>query len=238
MKVLLALCLLLLTAFDQKPPATCKNGPYILQQSIHQHDPNGVWLHTEFDMVVEEPRKQVPTRASLVKLNVANGAFEMQRARDGRTTTHLVDETGKAATLLDGQVETDTALIKKYFMQPERNANYRNYYRFMYGLPMVLDQPGINMGKVGSSEFEGQTVIHIDFTMEQPMIAKTWRVFFDKNDYHVLGIQTMDNAEEGEYLVFNGSAEIEGLKLPRFRHWYDSQTNEYLGSDLLIRSQK
>lgn len=231
--LLLPLVLLLSSSNHQNTP--CQNGAYILTQSIKLHDPHSSWQNASFDMVIREPRLSNPGRFSNVQLDMSTGTFRLERDRNNHISTHIVDASGQPSTLLDGKKETGPELIEKYRLQPERNANYRAYYEFMYGLPMVLNEEGYTMKTVNETVFDGQKAVAIDFELATPMIASSWRVFFSADDYRLLGLETLgDKPEEGEYLVFNGNVGIEGMNLPRFRHWYNKQTDEYLGSDILV----
>ncbi|GAB5522180.1 MAG: hypothetical protein Roseis2KO_00520 [Roseivirga sp.] len=215
--------------------STCKNGKYILDQSIKLHDPQANWQKASLEMVIREPRLQGAGRFSNVKLDVPTRSFSMERNRENHVSTHLVDENGQAQTLLDGKVETHPELIEKYRLQPERNTGYRGYYEFMYGLPMVLQEDQYIMKAVSEVIFNGQQAIGIDFELSSPMIASSWRIYFSPEDYKVVGIETLgEKPEEGEYLIFNGTADMQGMNLPRFRHWYDKTNDEYLGSDILV----
>lgn len=214
---------------------TCKNGKYILEQSIKLHDPESSWQNASLDMVIREPRLNSPNRSSNVQLDVATKVFSLERDREDHFSTHIVDANGISKTLLDGKPETNPELIEKYRLQPERNANYRSYYEFMYGLPMILTEDNFKMKEVAEVNFDNQKAISIDFELATPMIASSWRVFFSPEDYRVLGIETLgEKPEQGEYLIFNGSAEIQNMKLARFRHWYDKTNDEYRGSDILV----
>ena len=157
----------------------------------------------------------------------------MERSRGERVSTHQIDESGEASSLLDNETISDPEKIKEFFLEPERNANYRGYYQFFYGLPMNLTPDYASFKSIGEQSLNGQSVISMDYELKQPMIAKTWRIFFSPEDYRVVGVQTMDN-EEGEYLIFNGEAKLGNMTVPRFRHWYDSQEHTYLGSDILV----
>jgi hypothetical protein len=231
----LLLPLVFLLSSSHRQSTTCQNGEYILTQSIKLHDPHSNWQKASFDMVIREPRLSTPGRFSNVQLDMSTGAFRLERDRDNHVSTHIVDASGQPSTLLDGKKEADPELIEKYRLQPARNSGYKAYYEFMYGLPMVLNEEGYTMKTVSETAFEGQKAVSIDFELATPMIASSWRVFFSANSYRLLGLETLgDKPDEGEYLVFNGQADIEKLLLPRFRHWYNKQTDEYLGSDILV----
>ena len=237
MKYFLSFLLLPLLFTNQKQEKPlCKNARFIIEQSVAYHDPAGEWKTVSLDLIIREPRVQVSDRFSNVALDNETGAFSLERNRGEHISTHLISPEGKASTLLDNKPENDPDKIKAYRLQPERNTNYREYYRFFYGLPMNLNSEQIHFKKIGEQTLNGQKLIAMDFELEKAMIAKTWRVFFSPEDYRVAGVQTMDKAE-GEYLIFNGEAELGQMKLPRFRHWYDSQEHTYLGSDILVNAK-
>jgi len=225
----------LLLPQDQEK-SLCKNGEYILKRSKAFHDPAGEWDMANLELELREPRIQGAGRFSNVSLDNTTNAFSMERNRGAHTSLHLINAQGEASTLLDNEVVSDTAKIKEFFLQPERNTNYRRYYQFFYGLPMNLTKDYATLKKVGEQELNGQKLISIDFELKQSMIAKTWRVFFSPDDYRVAGVQTMDEAP-GEYLIFNGEAKLGNITVPRFRHWYDSKDHTYLGSDILINGK-
>lgn len=238
MKYIFSLLFLPLLFADQKQDQPlCKNTEYILKQSQAYHDPEGEWKSAILDLEIREPRVQGAGRFSNVDLDNTTGAFSMERNRGQKISTHQIDATGKASTLLDNEEVTDPETIKEYFLQPERNANYRSYYQFFYGLPMNLTPDYGTFKKTGEQTLNGQRLISMDFELKQSMIAKTWRIFFSPEDYRVMGVQTMDNEEEGEYLIFNGEAKLGNMRVPRFRHWYDSQEHSYLGSDILVNGK-
>ena len=47
-----------------------------------------------------------------------------------------------------------------------------------------------------------------------------------------------DLADESfdEKLLFEGEIDIQGVKIPRIRHWYETPKNEYMGSDIIIKT--
>ena len=235
MKYFFSLLLLPLLLISQKQDTyLCKNSQYILQQSITFHDPAGEWPEAQLQLEIREPRIQGADRFSNLNLDIKTGVFSLERNRGEHVSLHQINAEGEAASLLDNQVVTEPEKIKQLFLEPERNANYRGYYQFFYGLPMNLTADYATLKKVGEQKFQGQRVISMDYELKMPMIAKTWRIFFSPEDYRVLGVQTMDE-EAGEYLVFNGEAQLGQMTVPRFRHWYDAEDDTYLGSDILVK---
>lgn len=219
----------------QKEKSSCKNGSYILQQSISLHDPSGQWDETVLSLRVQEPRLQDPSRFSNVKLDNKSKVFRLERSRDAHVSTHTIDEQGVSKTLLDGKEVQDKALIEKYLLQTERNTKRRGYYNLMYGVPMILDNTDVKMGEVAESEIDGNRAIEITFEFENPVFTDKMKVYFSPDEYKVLGLETInEDGSDGEVIVFNGTADFDGLHIARFRHWYAKKDMEFLGSDILV----
>lgn len=211
------------------------DGQFVLEQSIKYHDPNGEWPTAKLKMRLAEPRPQTPHRFSIVDLDNNTGAFRMDRNREDKVSSHLVSAGGENSALLDGEVVTDPEVIRQYMLLPERSPGYRNYYQFMYGIPMILQPHFATMKEVSYQVFDDQEVISLDFELKEAMISKEWRLYFSQEDYRLLGIETLNEGDEpGEYLIFNGEARTGNMKFARFRHWYSKATDQYLGSDILV----
>jgi hypothetical protein len=208
----------------------------ILEKSISVHDPDSKWKTAKLSLHFEEPRIGNPYRYSRVKLDNTTGAFEMLRSRDEYISTHIIDENGVAVTLLDGEIPSDTSLIRRHRLDPSRNTNYRSYYDGFCGLPMNL--PGKIKAILETEEviFNGQKCFMIEIKLKEAMFSDHWRIYIDAKSYLVKGLDfILDEAKmEGERLYFDQIFDLDGIKLTRMRHWYDLKDDTYLGSDILV----
>ena len=130
------------------------DGLQILKKSIKAHDPEGKWNTAKIKIHIQEPRLKNVHRYSRILLDNVTGAFEMERNRQDKITTHIIDKEGKSKSLLDGKVENDPALISKYRLEADRNFRYKQFSYVMIGLPMSLDGDAIkSFGDVSSVNF-------------------------------------------------------------------------------------
>ncbi|MDT7832583.1 DUF6503 family protein [Flavobacteriaceae bacterium S356] len=212
-------------------------GKDIIAKSIQKHDSNNKWSSTDMHLRIQEPRFQNPVRYSIVKLNNKTGAFSLQRNRDHHVSNHIIDEQGNATTYLDGKTITDTLLIKKYRLDPSRNTVYRRFYQSLMGLPMSLHIEKLDsIGDVSQVIFNDIRSYMVPIELEKPLFSKHWNLFFSRDDFSMIGIEMIfpDDLTKGERLFFEGSANINGVTIPRHKHWHDL-SGEYLGSDIIIK---
>ncbi|MEW7277499.1 DUF6503 family protein [Aquimarina sp. 2201CG1-2-11] len=211
----------------------------ILQRSILKHDPNTIWATSNIQLHIQEPRLSNPHRYSVLKMNNNNHSFELLRNRDSAVSKHSIDTLGYATTLLNNQVITDTTVIKKYKLQPERNILYQKFYYHLIGLPMSLDNASIKeYGTVTFQKFNAKNSFKLPIELKEKIISKHWNLFIDQNDYILLGLEIVfpNDLAKGERLYFDGEININTLKIPRIRHWHEYDTNDYSGSDIIIKA--
>lgn len=229
--------LLILLSSCQPTDVKLEEGREIINKSINFHDPAGKWKESVLHLHIQEPRVGNPQRYSIVKLDVASGAFELTRNRDEHTSTHLIDEKGEMRTYFDGEITTDTLLINKYRLNPQRNANYRSFYQMLYGLPMTLTADRITaLGPATQAQYNNLPCYKVPITLAEPMFSKHWNIYIRKSNYAFAGMEIVfpDEPEKGERLYFAGSVNLSGILTPRMRHWYEYNNETYLGSDVIV----
>ncbi len=228
----------LISCNSRQPQAKILSGKEIIAKSIKVHDPNQKWSGIKISIHIQEPRISDPFRYSTVKLNIENGEFELQRNRDDHISTHVVDSTGNAKVLLDGQEKITDSLVKKYKLSAERNKGYRNFYNMMYGLPMALENSITKyLGNTKEVVFNEQECYKISVELKEPLFSKYWHIFVSKKTFECKGVEITfpDDASKGERLYFEGEFFINGIKIPRIRHWYEYSDDQYSGSDIIVK---
>lgn len=237
MRIIAVVCsLFLLSCAPKKEPLSAEE---IIEKSIQFHDANKQWNSVNFSAHLQEPRVGNPKRFSVITLNNQDNSFELKRNRDHHISTHKVDKNGDASTLLDDAIVTDSILIKKYRLEPERNINYHRFYKVMLGLPMSLSENIQEVKGIEEVAFNNQEAYKIEVELKEPLFSKNWYVFFSQKECKVLGIEIFfpNDSNKGERLVFEGEFAINEIKIARMKHWYDLN-NEYLGSDIIISELK
>ncbi|CAL2088266.1 DUF6503 family protein [Tenacibaculum sp. 190524A05c] len=211
----------------------------ILAKSIGIHDPNGNWEKASFSIYIQEPRVGNAKRFSEVKMNNRENSFELKRNRDEHISTHIVQKDGRLLTYLNDQVETDSLLVKKYRLQPERNTGYQRFYNVLLGLPMSLQSDGVIVSKdVVETTFNKEESYKLNVIFNKPLFSKHWNVFIAKKSDKIIGLEMVfpDDPTKGERLVFEGEFQIsDDIKIPRIRHWRELD-DTYAGSDIILKS--
>ncbi|WP_438422404.1 DUF6503 family protein [Aquimarina macrocephali] len=210
----------------------------ILQKSIKTYDPDNHWSITNLKIHIQEPRISNPHRYSILKMDNKDNSFELTRNRGQHISTHIIDEKGISRTLLDGEINTDSIQIKKYRLQPERNLSYQKFYQHLIGLPMSLDNATVDtFGKTSKTIFNDTDSYKIELVLKEVIFSKYWNIYISQEDYTLLGIEIVfpDDPTKGERLYFSGNIVIDGVTIPRIRHWHEYDTDAYSGSDIIVK---
>ncbi len=231
-KGLLLSCICIITLQSH---ASDDSAEAIMARVIEAHDPDGRWHSTALNLRIQEPRVVNPPRYSVVRLNNATGEFWLERNRDNHVATYQLDANGKSTVMLDNKTVQDEALIKKYRLGEQMSAAYKGFYAFYYGLPMSLQTTDI-LEVNASDTLVGKRAIRIRYELESPIISKYWDVYFSPETYKMIGaiIRFPDAPEKNDLILFQESIDINGVTIPRLRHWYSEQDRQYSGSDIIL----
>lgn len=220
-------------------PRPVMDGEDLLKKSQAFHDSLGKWPQAQLELHLQEPRLANPGRYSQIKLDNQDNYFKLQRNRDQNISQHILNGDGSKKVLLNGEEVIDSALIQKYRLDPGRNEGYRNYYYMMLGLPMSLDSNWVEkIGEAKMVHFAHQDAYKIPITLKKAVFSKEWILYLHDQDFRVLGLDMRAEEAEsrGERKYFDQLIEIQGMKIPRFRHWHDLEDESYLGSDMIINN--
>lgn len=212
-------------------------GKLILEKTIAVHDSLNSWNETKLNLHIQEPRISNPHRYSILELNNSTNFFKLSRNRDQYVSEHIIDSIGNSFVLLNGKVETDTTLIKKYRLDASRNIGYRNFYQLFYGLPMSLNNSLKEIIGVSESVFNGENCYKIEMELKETMISKFWNLFVSSSNMAIKGVEIIvhDKPDGGERIYFDESITVNGIKIPRIRHWHELKSDTYSGTDLIIK---
>ena len=116
----------------------------------------------------------------------------------------------------------------------------KNYYTYLYGLPMKLKDPGtIIHNEVVSKTFKGKDYWVLKATYKKEVGKDTWYFYFNKNTFKMEVYQFFHDElkNDGEYILLSEEETINGIKMPKIRAWYMNKDNKYLGTDILKASK-
>ncbi|MEM7486925.1 MAG: DUF6503 family protein [Bacteroidota bacterium] len=232
--LIFGLLLTLSFGYGQEPKL---HGKSILAKAITVHDSLGIWQTVKLNLHIQEPRLSNPHRYSILKLDNSKNTFELSRNRGEHISKHIIESDGNSIVLLDDKVEMDTMLIKKYRLDASRNVGYKNFYQLLYGLPMSLENRIERILQTANSDFNDESCYEVAIQLKNPIISKFWNVHISKADMTLKGIDIVfpNEPEKGDRLYFEGIIEIDGIKIPRIRHWHELKDDSYSGSDLILK---
>ncbi|MEM1337541.1 MAG: DUF6503 family protein [Bacteroidota bacterium] len=213
------------------------DGKLILEKTITQHDALNSWNKTKLNLHIQEPRIANPHRYSILQLDNSTDFFKLSRNRDQHISEHVIDNNGNSFVLLNGKAETDTALIKKYRLDASRNIGYKSFYQLLYGLPMSLNDSLKEIVSVSESVFNEEQCFKIEMELKEPVISKFWNLFVSRSTMEIKGVEIIvsDKPDGGERIYFDGLIMVNGIKIPRIRHWHELKSNTYSGTDVIIK---
>lgn len=207
----------------------------VLEQALLHHDPRGHWESARFRLELEETRPDGSERRTRIQFQNALDAFEILTDRDGHRIEGLLAG-GDCIVTLDGSTEFTDEERDELKLTCERTRWLRNYYTYLWGLPMKLRDPGTLIDEmVSDTWYQERRVWSMRVTYDEAVGSDTWYFYFDQETFALVGYRFFhDEAKrDGEYIVLDGETEIEGMRIPARRSWYTNGDGRHLGDDIL-----
>jgi hypothetical protein len=209
-------------------------GNELLEKAIQFHDPNGNWETFEGQLFVTMEIPNGAPRKSSIRINLPEQYFSLKAIRDTITTTYTVRK-GDCNIAINGNENPSEEQIKKFSLSCERAHMYKNYYTYLYGLPMKLKDEGtIIHQKVEKKAFKGKDYLVLKATYSKEVGKDTWYFYFNPKTFAMEVYQFFkETKDSGEYILLSGLETINEIKMPKNRAWYYTKNNAYLGTDIL-----
>jgi len=209
-------------------------GDELLEKAIQFHDPNGNWNTFKGELFVTMETPKNADRKSKINIDLPNQYFSVLAKRDTIITEFIVDKENCTFSL-NGKQDLSVDLKKKYSLNCERADLYKNYYTYLYGLPMKLKDDGtIIHQKVEKRQFKGKEYLVLKATYNKEVGKDSWYFYFNPETFAMEVYQFFkDTKDSGEYILLSGIETINAIKMPKVRAWYYNKDNNYLGTDIL-----
>lgn len=212
----------------------------LLDKAINYHDPDQRWDKFSNTLYVTMKTPNNADRRSKIIINLPQDFFKVTATRDTVTTEYVIDR-GTCSMTLNGSSIISKAQKKAHNMSCERANLYKNYYTYLYGLPMKLKDNGtIIHDQIQRQEFKGKTYLTLKVSYEESVGSDIWFFYFNPETYAMEAYQffkTDDRGdliiESGEYILLSEFSVINGIKIPKHRAWYFNNDDGYLGTDVL-----
>lgn len=207
----------------------------LVSKSMSYHDPDGQLAKEQFTLKLLETRPNGADRSTKVYINQSEQVFSIKSVRDGKKVT-MQKEGEEVSFLIDDNADLSTEQIEQYRLHPERLEFMVNYYRYLWMSPLVLKDPGtVIHDQVKKADFFGTASLEIKVTYDPAVGKDIWYFYFHPETYALVGYRFYHNekANDGEYILFSGELETNGIRLPKSRKWYTHKQDRYLGEDIL-----
>lgn len=210
-KLCILACLLVpLLTFSQKKAAD------ILNKALQYHDPDGLWskLDATFEFIEKQPDGS--ERNTTVKIN-------------NQTSSYYINRGDQEAY----QVEGEQVSVLKGSKDAARGLMFRNYYTYLWGLPMKLQDPGTSLVLAADTTVQEVPCHVIKVVYEQD----TWTYYFDQRTFQMIAYRFIknDGSGSGENIYLRGEIQVGRMKIPQERSWYTIPDNTFLGTDKLVK---
>ena len=206
----------------------------LLAKSIDYHDPKGLLEQGEATLQFIEERPNGPDRHTTAVLNPWAEKFQLiSGSADREITTTLSD--GQYSYLVNGASPT-AEQVKTYRLNPSRSDFMRTYYHYLWYMPMKLDDPGTIIDpQVSKTDFFGREALQIRVTYDPAIGKDIWYFYFDPKTSALIGYRFYHDeaANDGEYILFEGEAIYQSVRIPKRRTWYTHKDDRLLGTDIL-----
>ncbi len=209
------------------------SGQQLLDKTIGYHDPSGVWSNFNGTLEVSMVMTDGQAREREIQINLPQEYFSVRAKTDTLITTYTLDK---------DKCETSIKEIPPYSKRTpcETAQLYKNYYTYLYGLPMKLKDPGTIISEYASNQnFKGKDYLMLRASYQKEVGSDIWQFYFDPITYAMEVYQFFkadpggDGKNTGEYILLKDIKTINGIKFPKERAWYYNKDDGYLGTDIL-----
>ncbi|WP_432412527.1 DUF6503 family protein [Rasiella sp. SM2506] len=209
----------------------------VLDKAIAYHDPNGNWeqFNSTFQVTMATPENL--DRVSDITINIADDFFKLINTRDGEKTTYTLNK-GKCTTSI-----TDSIAQAGARTPCETASLYKNYYTYLYGLPMKLKDPGAILSPaVETVTFKDKKYLKLKVTYDKTVGSDVWFFYLNPTSYAMEVYQFFKGdpngagKDTGEYILLSEESTINSIKLPKVRAWYYNKDDAYLGTDTITKN--
>ncbi|MEP1257796.1 DUF6503 family protein [Algoriphagus sp.] len=215
--LVLACTVLLISSCALEKLPSDLTGPELIEKSIAFHDPKGTWKDLKATFVLED---------------------SLPAPRSSRSYSFSLDNSESIMTYwIDGtnyQVHHDSLQVDLGEITLERALRSRNYYTFLWGLPMKLQDDGTTIDLLATMEELNGREYHV---VRVPYEKDSWYFYLEPETYRMAAYKFyQDEANQlGEIIYLEGLVEFDGMKIPANRSWYRTEKPEFLGTDKLVR---
>nr|WP_042289076.1 DUF6503 family protein [Nonlabens ulvanivorans] len=214
-------------------------GQQLLDKTIQHHDPNGNWPAFIGDLQVTMTTPGNSDRVSNIEINLPAERFVLVVNRDSITTSYVVEKGDVSVLKIDEK--KPMSQLETTVKDEERALFMQNYYTYLYGLPMKLEDPGTFItDQVERKSFKGKEYLVLEVMYDENVGSDVWYFYFDPTTYKMKIYQFFKRDQKGdidrtsgEYIILTENYETSGINMPKVRKWYYNKDDKFLGTDVI-----
>lgn len=209
------------------------SGQQLLDKAIGYHDPSSAWPTFNGTLAVSMVMPEGQAREREIQINLPQEYFSVRVKTDTLVTTYTLDK-----DICETSIKEIPANSKR---TPCETAQlYKNYYTYLFGLPMKLKDPGTIISEYAINQhFKGKDYLMLRANYKKEVGSDIWQFYFDPTTYAMEVYQFFkadpqgEGKNTGEYILLKDIKTISGIKFPKQRAWYYNKDDGYLGTDIL-----
>ncbi|MBC6993229.1 DUF6503 family protein [Neolewinella lacunae] len=209
----------------------------LLARSIRYHDPEKQWTAKAHLLQLAESRTDGTVRHTRLSLYPATADFDLYQVR-GKDKVQLRFLNGTYSFSHQGRTDISDSTRASLHLDEARTLLLRDYYTYLWGLPMKLEDPGtLLQPTVHRVWYDGREMLEMEVHYTPETGKDIWFFLFDPVTYALAGYRfyhAKDGPGTGEYILLEGEATVNQMKLPARRHWYSTADRLYLGTDEIL----
>lgn len=214
------------------------SGPQLLEKAIAYHDPNSNWKSFKGKMAIIMTTPDSATRRTQLELDLPASYFKSSVRKGNHTVDYIIDK-GDCKLLLNNSPVIADTYRDSLQITCERAKKMKDYYTYLYGLPMKLKDSGTHIdSKIQKKKFKGKEYLVLKVTYDESVGKDTWYFYFDPTRYNMEVYQFYhdESKNDGEYILLSEEITVNDIKMPKVRAWYYNKDDKYLGTDDLVKA--
>lgn len=214
-------------------------GEQLLEKAIAYHDPDNNWKNFNGKLFISMETPDANDRISEISMNLPAEFFKLMWHREKDTVIQKLDK-DKCFISLNGSEQISEENADRLRLSCERTAMMKDYYTYLYGLPMKLKDPGTAVDpNIQKKSFKGKEYLTLKVSYKEPVGGDTWYFYFDPKTYAMEVYQFFhdESKNDGEYILLSEEEVVHEIKMPKIRAWYYNKDDKYLGTDKLTKTE-
>jgi hypothetical protein len=182
---------------------------------------------------MESPQRS--PRKSKIELNLPSSFFRLTVDQNNNIIQSTLSNEN-CLLLFNGEEFFSDEIKKEYRLDCERAFVLKDYYIYLYGLPMKLKDPGTIIDpEVQKIIINDKEYFVMKVTYEESVGKDTWYFYFDQKTFALKQYKFYhdESKNDGEFILLEDELEVSGIKMPKNRSWYLNSNNKFLGIDKL-----